>query len=713
MAKRSYSASPRVVKLSRRNSSSAESYATTVSDVWETVGACAPTMDIGAVAIKLYEMCLNHHPSSIKALIGWSKLLRLNDISFNETVGTQAALCRLTEATDRFPELAKSYEIYMELTECYLLLGLTDQAHQTIQHALVLQPNITELRLLLGQTLVRAGLLVPAAASLKRAIALLPPSISEYLTKNVEVARKAHAELAAVAAADGNFGTAIEELKLTLQLPPPQLARLNEYVALWCALLTALERAGRIPEALEACEQAELKVGSSPRITITHAYLLLLEEDKEKAYEAVRLLNHVVRLEQQETAQLEPQNDQQRKSDNQVDAKGDFLPWCLLGKAYTVLGSPRAAYDSYQIALRIASLLPITWLAVGKLFLELKQLPDALAAFSQALRLQLNEDLPGTAAAWDGLGCVYERCDQQLTDAADSCSRASACFAAYGDTESAREYKERAQKLKDAAEGKGSVPPLKSPMGVPNNFLRDLVTLLPCERIALIQQAKAGENASATASGASVAHRANGAVASGSPNVSQHVSGTSGANGATSANDANGNGKTVSPNTATATVHPKTAVEDATGRPGHPKLLNGSAVAQMQPQYYSMPGIPPGHAHLASPGSYGAYKPNDNLPMQMVHSFPPERPMWPGQEHLAEQPYILHGPPPLHTQFGPLPKEMYLQGQLGPHRLPMIPAILAEGYPVAGSHGYLYGPKIPVAGGMLAQMQPYNWHRWT
>lgn len=731
MTKRSLSSSPRVTKLSRKNSHGGNDYTLRAAEVWETVGACAATMGIHAIAIKLYDLCLNYNPLSIKALIGWSKLLRLNDISFNETVGSQTALRRLSEATDRFTELAKSSEIYKELTECYLLLGLTDQAHQTIQHAIVLNPDVAELHLLLGQTLIRAGLRVQAAAALKRALELLPPNIADYSADNIEVARNTHAELAAIAAADGHFEVSIDELKQTLQLPPPPLARLNEYVALWCALLTALERAGRVNEALEACERAELAVGVLPRILITHAYLLLLEEDKDKAFEAVRLLNRVVDLEQQESAHSKPKDSSQLShepngqgnlhplspdKDTADDATGDFLPWCLLGKAYTLLFAPRAAYDLYQIALRRASLLPITWLAVGKLYLELKQLPDALAAYSQALRLQLNEDLPGTAAAWDGLSCVYERCDQQLTDAADLCLRALLCFAAFGDAESAREYEERAQKLKDAADGKGPVPPLKSPLGVPNYFLRDLVTLLPSERIALIQQAKDKFKAEETPAAAGSMDNQGGATPQSISVPPSAVPGTAipnsgsgtqsvimgSSNGGAPYNGANNgiNGSGMANGGSIAEEY----------RPAHNES-GGSVPAPAMPgtpQYVGVPAAP----HGAPQGIYGLYKPNEKLPIQMAPSFPPGRQIWPGQEHLANQPHILHGPPQIHPQFAPPPNGMYPPGQLGPPRQQMaMPQMLGEGYPVAGPHGYVYGQYMPVPGGMLAQVQPYNWRR--
>lgn len=732
MGKGSNTASPRVVKHSRKNSQAEPSYTDGAAEVWEAVGVCAATMGIHAIAIRLYDLCLNCNPLSIKALTGWSKLLRLNDINFNETVGSQTALRRLSDSADRFPELAKSAEIYKELTECYLLLGFTDQAHQAIRHAISLSPEISELHLLLGQTLIRAGLGVQAAAALRRALELLPTSIDDYLSENVEVARSTHAELAAIAAADGRFDASIEELQRSLRFPPPPLARLNEYVALWCALLTALERAGRIPEALEACERAELAVGVLPRILLTHAYLLLLEEDKEKAFEAVRLLNRVVELEHQESAHMKPRDGEHNQAQNTPgqldlpsrinvsqereaadDAMGDFLPWCLLGKAYTLLYAPRAAYDLYQIALRRASLLPVTWLAVGKLYLELKQLPDALAAYSQALRLQLNEDLPGTAAAWVGLSCVYERCDQQLTDAADLCLRASLCFAAFGDSESAKEYEQRAQKLNDAAQGKGPVPPLKSPLGVPNYFLRDLVTLLPSERISLIQQAKdkakseeTGIVAAASASSLSSSAPVTGSTNNGSISANSH----NGMMGSTSSASSSGVASNIP--TGSSCVNSGSRHEDnirGTSSENHGPVPAPTGLGT--PGYVGVQSAPT-HPHATPHSVYGHYKHNEKLPIQMGHGFPVSRQVWPNHEHLPNAPHLLHGPPPLHAQFAQPSGGIYPSGHLGPPRPPIaMPPILGEGYPVVGPHGYVYGQYMPVPGGMLTQMQPYGWRR--
>ncbi|KAK6460461.1 transcription factor which mediates glucose repression [Scheffersomyces coipomensis] len=476
MVKRQQELSPRT-KRQRTGSQSdfIHNYESTAADTWIACGNCANTLGLIVPAIKAFERAVNHDPSSLKALCGLSYSLRLNDINLNETVGSQNSIERLNKSLELYPELLKDSSIFKELAECYLLIGLNDQAHQSIQTAIQLSQNDASLWLLSAQTLIRVGARNHAAGSLTHCLSILPESLSPA---DVETARAAHAELAAIAAADGSIELSIAELTATLSLPPPPLSRIDEHIALWCALSTAKERANDIPGAIQACENAEKAVGNSPRILMTHSYLLLLNQNKGDADLAIELLSKIIDLEKEK---------EKDANTDQPNNDGDFLPWYLLGKAYSLVDQPRLAYDSYQVALRRASNSPITWLAVGKLYLELKQLPDALAAYSQALRLQIDEASPGTATAWDGLSCVYERCDEQLSDAADACSRSASCFRAISDTKNAAFFEERATALSKAFKKEGPIPALRDPPDVPSFFLRDLVALLPSERIAFIQ----------------------------------------------------------------------------------------------------------------------------------------------------------------------------------------------------------------------------------
>lgn len=637
MSKRSASSSPQSAK--KAHTENPNSYASSATDTWIAVGNCATSMGIIAMAIKAYESALSHTPDSVEAMVGWSRQLRQSDINANETVGSQNAIQRLTALGEHFAEVTKSAAFFRELTECYLLVGLNEQAHQAIQQAVQRQPQDPALHLLLAQTLIRAGARAQAGAALAHSLLLLPLLLAAFSSEDIETARRAHAELAAIAAANGNIELLITELMATLLLPPPPLARTDEHIALWCALATAKERANRIPEALEACERAEIAVGPSPHILITHAYLLLLDKSPANAEAALALLSRVVAAEPQEVraADYAPAD-----ADRALEMPGDFLPWYLLGKAYTHLDSPRAAYDSYQIALRRAKNLPITWLSVGKLYLELKQLPDALAAYSQALRLQMNENLPGTAAAWDGLSCVYERCDDQLGDAADASLRAAFCSRAIGDSKAADYFDDRAKRLQAAAEGKGPVPELVSPQGVPNYCVRDLVTLLPAERIAFVLGA-----------------------------------------------------------------HPKSAPANG---PVPGQTPEQPPAAQLAPVFNGHP-APAAPAAAPRPAGEAALLPH---PQQIPRPMPPQGFVQSPPPHdMPDQPLYALGSYPPHMMS-------VANGVMSPlggpqvHRSPHAQPMMNEGYPMAGSPGYLYGQYIPVHGGMVTHMQPYaggNWRR--
>ena len=159
----------------------------------------------------------------------------------------------------------------------------------------------------------------------------------------INVARLAHAELAAIATTEGNSEGAVAELVAALSLPPPLLDKVDEHIALWCGLATARERANDLVGALQTCDEAERVVGNSPRILLTHAYLLLSTDDR-YAHTAIDLLEMLVKSEGEHA---------------QANDDGDFLPWYLTGKAYSKLDSPRAAYDSYQVDTRDGPPIPL------------------------------------------------------------------------------------------------------------------------------------------------------------------------------------------------------------------------------------------------------------------------------------------------------------------------------------------------------------------
>lgn len=702
MVKRTSSHSPKVKKRQHVQDSSANDYESTVTDTWITLGTCANTLGLIVPAIKSFENAFNHDPSNLDALCGLSYSSRYNDINLNETVGSQNSIERLNKALDVHPNLSKSPRIFKELAECYLLIGLNDQAHQSIQTAIQLCPSDSSLWLLSAQALIRAGARNHAAGALTRCLSILPESLNSFTKDDIETARAAHAELAAIAAADGNIELSIAELTATLSLPPPRLSRIDEHIALWCALATAKERANDIAGALQACEGAEKAVGSSPRILMTHAYLLLIDNDEKNAEYAITILNKIIEQEQQpeEGKASEPSNE------------GDFLPWYLLGKAYSLLKSPRAAYDSYQVALRRASNSPITWLAVGKLYLELKQLPDALAAYSQALRLQIDENSPGTATAWDGLSCVYERCDDQLMDASDACARSAACFRAIGDVKNAQFFEERSQQLSASSKKEAPVPSLRDPPDVPSFLLRDLVALLPSERITFVQgpqQQPPQAAPEATSSGATTTSSGGAASASSSQQQPQQQQ-------QYSSQQATPVPSHQSPNPS---IHTPQSIQQ--------QFPNGQRTTPQQhlyplPQPYKQEAKSPRQlAHLPPPSNHQAWSPNHQHPIP-IHQQPQylyqQGP--PPQQH---SPYQQQPPPPPGPMLPPPPGHQQQQPPIHPQRSPLNhPQMIQNGsqYPLGPPRppppGYAYGQYFPVQGGLVAHL-PYaaapvnNWRR--
>ncbi|ODV96668.1 hypothetical protein PACTADRAFT_24820, partial [Pachysolen tannophilus NRRL Y-2460] len=454
-------------------------------DTWITCGKCATTFGLLNLAITSFDSALKYDPSNNVALVGLASSLRTSDLNRNQAAGSQKSVELLTTSVQQFPELGNDSNIWKEIAECHLITGTPEQAHNALQRALQLEPNDASLWLLNGQSLVRGGAVSHAVDSLKRCLSCLSPDQESFTKEDIDIARAAHAELAAIFAADGNIEMASNELSATLALPPPPFGRVDEHAALFCALATARERAGDIVGALAACDGAHRAIGDNPRVLITHAYLLLLRESPYfNPSHAIMLLEKVVSFEGKSGPCIPESN------------SDDFLPWYLLGYAYTLVDSFRSAYDAYQIALRRAPSYPLPWLAVGSLYLNLGQLADALSAYSQAARLQINENnspvsvssSAASAAAWEGLADVYERCDDQANDSADSCLRAASCYRAAGDIASARKAEERAEILKRVAKGEISAPSFNEPPEIPQVLLRDLVPLSQSERVEILKE---------------------------------------------------------------------------------------------------------------------------------------------------------------------------------------------------------------------------------
>ncbi|ODQ83194.1 hypothetical protein BABINDRAFT_159634 [Babjeviella inositovora NRRL Y-12698] len=451
-------------------------FALVTTDTWLGCGRCAQLFGLTPLAITSFEAVLTHDPANMEGLTGLAAALRAHDIDLNQTLGTQKAIDMLTRALSTHARaLGTLFEVFKELAECHLLIGLSDQSQVYLHKALELRPEDSSLWLLSGQLLIRLGQPAKATESFKNALFKLPHQ--KLSPEEVDIARSAHAELAAIAAAEGNIDMATQELMATLHLPPLPPTRSDEHAALWCALLTARERADDIGGAISACENGYRAIGlDHPRLLVTNAHLLLLASAPQfyNPALAIVLLEKVIAQEKAAPGGLN-------------EGEGDFLPWYLLGKAYTLADQPTKAYEVYQVAITRASSSPLPWLAVGLLYLQLAQLSDAFEAYSQAAKLQTDDNSLAIAPAWEGLSCVYERCDNQFVDAADACLRAASCYRASGNTRAAAEVEARARELSLAARKEGPPPALRNPSELPTALLRDLVNVSPSVRIETVK----------------------------------------------------------------------------------------------------------------------------------------------------------------------------------------------------------------------------------
>lgn len=449
-----------------------------VVETWLACGKCASTMGVLHIAINCFETALKYEPSNTKAVIGVSDALRQKDIESNQTVGITRSIDILNSFINQNPSVRSEVKLWKKLAESYFLINEPEQAHKVLKSALEMTAADPSLWILEGQCLIRLGMTAEAVDAIVRSLNLLPQSLVRE--EDIDISRSAHAELAAIAAAEGNTEAATNELNAALSLPPPPKSRTDEYAALWCAYATAREHAGDIGGAISACESAEAAIGDYSRILITHAYLLLLQGTPFfKPVFAVQLLEKAIEIEKSNNPNIEE------------SSEGDFLPWYLLGYAYTLIDSPRLAYDAYQLSLRKSPLFPLPWLAVGALYLTLGQLGDSLSAYSHAVRLQSDNTVisaPASAAAWEGLSCVYERCDDQAKDATDACRRAAECYRISKNEEAAVRCKERAQVLERVGNHEIPMVEFRSPPEFPYILLRDLVPLSAAERINVLAQ---------------------------------------------------------------------------------------------------------------------------------------------------------------------------------------------------------------------------------
>lgn len=423
-------------------------FATEASRTWYVLGKCALTLELIPVALKAFESSLRFVPDLPESLLGLATTLCTQK-------EPQRALDLLLAALQQHPRLNNDPAIWREIAGLHFSLKQYDQAYQAANRALGLVPNDPKI------------LLISADA-----MSHLNPSHSHHLYHTIlsmvtqrrttpeecDIARHCHYKLGLMAMTDQNWKAAVSEFQAAVSFA---LQANVDAELLWCLLANVREKNGDIEGALAVCRDAIQVSGLTRRVSLMFGYLSLVSfnQHQEDPNNAINLLTPLTAT--------------------NYDDEMDCLTWYLLGKAYSLADNPRQAYDAFQFSLRKGRDSSLPWLAVGSLYLKMGQLPDALAAYSQAARLLVDDgslvSAMASASAWDGLACVYERCDDQAIDAADAYARAAACYRAANEMRAASQAEQRAHSLQAAARGEAPVPSLRPIPETPMTLLRDIV----------------------------------------------------------------------------------------------------------------------------------------------------------------------------------------------------------------------------------------------
>lgn len=220
------------------------------------------------------------------------------------------------------------------------------------------------------------------------------------------------------------------------------------YAKLYYRLILAYLNKFMVDEAVFYSQQSVLIVNNNYDLMVLSAFTLVIQTEN---HLSIRKLNHLL---------------------NYPQASKDYLPWLLLGLNYFKINDFKNSFDCLEVCLKKNTKSSEIWLLIGNLYLKLNQLPDSLSAYSQALRLH-DEISMCSALAWDGLSCVYERCDNQLMDASDACTRSANCFQSLHDTNHAELLAARAEFLKAFTKNKQTLD-YRNPIELPISFFTSL-----------------------------------------------------------------------------------------------------------------------------------------------------------------------------------------------------------------------------------------------
>ncbi|KAG7813521.1 hypothetical protein KL921_001067 [Ogataea angusta] len=357
------------------------------------------------IAARSYHNVLKYDPANINALHGLTTatLSRpLFELDFNK-VHELAEI--LNSAFNHFVHLRTHPELQRDLANCYFVLGDLEKARSILLTTLEVSQPTASIWFTLGQTAQRMNMLPDAIESFN--LCLRAASTTPEL---VELARKAHLELAAIANKQNKRDLAVSEFTAAVSLPPPPYDQFREYGFMWGLLALSHEKAGDLNAAVATCLKGLETVGEDSMLLLLQAHFLLQDDSSsDNLQNATSLLQRVIQIRNRES---EP----------------SFLSHYLLGRACILQDEPTKAYKSLQVSLNLAPQSALPWLTIGSLYLRLNQLTDSLNAYSQVIKNAPQNHQMANAIAWEGLGQVYEKCENQSQDAIDSYTRASECY---------------------------------------------------------------------------------------------------------------------------------------------------------------------------------------------------------------------------------------------------------------------------------------------
>ncbi|KAG7758009.1 hypothetical protein KL911_000985 [Ogataea haglerorum] len=387
------------------------------------------------IAARSFHNVLKYDPANINALHGLTTatLSRpLFELDLNK-VHELAEI--LNSAFNHFVPLRTHPEIRRDLANCYFLLGDLEKARSILLTTLEISQPTASIWLTLGQTAQRMNMLPEAIESFN--LCLRAASTAPEL---VEMARKAHLELAAIANKQNKRDLAVSEFTAAVSLPPPPYDQYRDYAFLWGLLALSHEKAGNLTAAVATCLKGLDTVGEDSMLLLLQAHFLLQDNPSpDDLQNATNLLQRVIQIRNRE-------------------CQPSFLSHYLLGRACILQGEPTKAYKSLQISLNLAPQSALPWLTIGSLYLRLNQPADSLNAYSQVIKNAPNNHQMAIAIAWEGLGQVYERCENQSQDAIDCYARASECYKLCNRPEMAEKMAAFVRNLENGKHNQQSLP---------------------------------------------------------------------------------------------------------------------------------------------------------------------------------------------------------------------------------------------------------------